>query len=168
MATPVDISCPNATPLAVQVATDNTGGSFRWRMTAARRTPRTIRVSPNGDLDFSGQVGPIRVTMRLTGADWTWRAQNLMEFNDEPQRIGPPRNFVRPDNPQVKLGPISADGREFSFCYQNSARGGRPGGARHPTSYYGLWVQSGEQTGYIDPIIHNGGRPHEEDPEPPG
>lgn len=163
-ALPADLACPNATPLAVQVATDNAGGTFRWRMTAARGTRRTIRVSPNGDLDFSGQVGPIRVTMRLTDADWTWRPQNLMEFNDEPHRIGPTRNFVRPDNPQVKLGPISADGREFSFCYQNSRRGGVRGGARHPTSYYGLWVTSAGGAGYIDPIIRNGGRPGDEGP----
>ena len=148
-------------PVMVQVATDAQGGAFHFRMTGAAANPRSVRVSRNGDLDFSRQPGPILVTMRLTSPGWTWRTQNTMEFNDAPVRII--RNFVRPDNHQVALAP--ADGQTLTFCYANERRGGAAhGGERHDRSYYGLWVQNYGHNLYIDPIISNGGRPGAEDP----
>jgi hypothetical protein len=158
---PIDMTCSGATPVVVDVATSGVGGSFRWRMRAGPHTPRTILVSANGDLDFSHRPGPIRVTVRLTSSRWSWRGQNTMEFNDEPRRIV--RNFVQPGNHQVQLETV--DGRNLVFCYANHLYGGAPhGGVRHPTSYYGLWVQNAGQNAYIDPIISNGGRPGAEDP----
>lgn len=149
---PVDLNCAGAMQVTVEVTTEAPDGHFRWRMAAAAGAPRSVRVSPNGDLDFSRRRGPVLVTLRLKSDGWVWRAQNTMEFNIEPVRIV--RNFVRPDNEQVGLRPI--EGQELTFCYANS-RTIASDSRSHPRSYYGLWVQNAGQNFYIDPIISNGG-----------
>ena len=149
---PIDQACTGATPVVVEVSTRLDDGQFHWLMSAAAGTPPRIVVSPIGDLDFSRQRGPILVTLRLLTSGWVWRAQNTMEFNVEPVRIV--RNFVQPDNEQVRLRPLA--GQELTFCYANS-RASSADRADHPRSYYGLWVQNGGQNFYIDPIISNGG-----------
>jgi hypothetical protein len=132
----------------------------RTTFRAADSASANYLVNDNGDWDFSGLKGPVRVRLTIATPGVVFHrgaSKTALSFADDPAH---PKQAVAEGHHQFPGDVHHVSGQNISFLYRNASDGGLGDGARRcETSAYGIYFgdDAGALLHHHDPIIQNGG-----------